>query len=248
MVVSASDTFLGDNTYRATHTESFNLVNSSDTVLLAVITGNDSPDFTFSAVYDAGGSNSAMTQLALISNGTAGGNNAFSTIFGISLGSVSAGSVDLTWNADTGNSRGTMSIFQLSNATLAGFSATGSTTNAPSTGVITTSLTGLSTGSLMLSGSAADNNSVGYNNGGNSGLSGSPVPIFTDWQDEGAYVNTLFYTTNASGTVTHEADPSNASSLQALASVGIASIPEPSSVFLVVIGMSGALLVSKRRK
>jgi len=245
VVLSASDTFMGDNTNRAVHTETFNLVNSSDTVLIAVVTGHDAPDFTFSAVYDAGGADTSMTQLALATL-VDGSNNAFSAVFGIELGSVSAGSVDLTWEADTGNTRGTMSVFQLSNATLTGFSSATSNTNTPGTGEISTTLNGLAAGSFVLSATGADNNSVSYNNTASAGLSGTPAPTFTDWADEGAYVNTLIYNADASGTVTHAADPSNASARQAMASVGIATIPEPSSLILMSLSVLSALLIRKR--
>ena len=240
-----SELFTGDNTNRSTHTHTFAQEASTNTVLLMAITGHDLGD-GITATYDVGGTDQAMTQLGGLSvsgGGALDGDNAFATIFAIELGSVSeVVGVDISWSLDSGTDRGTASFFQLSDATLTGALTDADTSVGVSPISTTVSFTGLSAGSFVLSGTAANNNSSGITS-----FTGTPTdPGFTFTADEGAYNNGLAYSLDVSGDVSITTG-NNGTREFAMSGIAIAAIPEPGTLALVGIAF-GVMVVSNRRR
>lgn len=242
VTVATSETFTGDNTNRATHTHTFDQVLSSDTVLLMVITGHDAATSGFSAIYDVGGTDQAMTQLGglVLSSATADGDNAYATIFAIELGAAAAGDVDISWSIDSGTDRGTASFFQLAGATLAGVQTDSdtSTTNNPTT--TTVSFTGLTAGSFVLAATGVNNNSASIDT-----VTGTPTPDATGKADEGAYNNGFGYTLNVTGDASITMTDAGTRDW-ATTGIAIAPIPEPAS--LALVGLGSLLMLSRSRR
>lgn len=122
----------------------------------------DDAGATLSATFDVNGTPQAMSSLVY---GTSGddGSTIFTSIFGLQLASTTAGSYDFSWGTNSVDFKGSISLYQLSGATLSGYA---SGTDTVSSGTSTVELTGLTNGSYIVSGMSTNSNSGNLNNSG----------------------------------------------------------------------------------
>ena len=219
------------------NTASLTLEAANNTVLLAAITYEQS-DITSGVVFDPSGSNQGMTQL--ISNvGNNNGNDVYTAIYGLELGTVSAGSIDVTLSTSS-SQKNAMSLFQLSNASLTDYETTVDDTYNSQSNPLTASFTGLDTGSFVLASVAAKKAGISFTSGGNASAGNTTN---TGWENH----HQLFsYLENQSGSVSMTFTGDDSSDETTLAAVGIAAIPEPSSLVLVGLAL-GALMIFNRK-
>jgi len=218
-------------------TVSFSQNASTDTVLIFALMGDDftTPGASgITVTYDPTGENlSTSSSLSYVEQSAA-----WVSILALEVGSISADSKDITVSFSSANSSNhEINIFQLSNATLTG--VVGNVTDTATNGSVSTSpdFTGLGTGSLVLSAVSARNGSGSWTAAGS--------PTFSTANDSGAYTVGLSYESDTTGTVlswTHSDTTDN----HALGAIGIAAVPEPSTLVLSSLVLVSLFVLRKR--